>query len=138
MTHIYPDGKNYSGIHTEEEWQAYLKKVEHFSPGQFVCYNWHVPNSATMTEASVKVILFRMPRSEMTWKKGMAFPEPFILLTPGKYDRPEYAYCSYESLTDMRYISTEEYDRFVKDNVQLPDYIQQVKDAIKAGSCVVN
>jgi hypothetical protein len=136
----WADSRDYSGNHNPEDYDRYLEKVSQFSIGDFVIYKWHKENDTSLTLASIRCILFKMPKEEMTWPRGQGWPKPWVAMNcAGVGQKPAAdAWVSYEDLADHRLLTVEEYDNHIKNNVQLPDYIQQVKDAIKARTCSVN
>jgi len=131
---------NLSGVHSEEEYQSYFRTVATFHPGNWVCSRHYDPDTATLTKSGLHYILWvERDTNKIHWPKGCRWPKPFTMVNMGDLVVPgQRRWARLEDVSNYRHLTSGEYKRLIAShNVQLQDYIRQVKDSIEAGTLTV-
>lgn len=126
--------------HNQDELNQFLVRMNRFSPGDIITFATY-PSMGAMVSFTTMTYILSVDRmiEDCVWNEKESDPKPFLALDlsallPNSTAKmtARYINCLYN-----RHITADEKRQIVNNNVLLPNYIQQAKDALKAGTLTI-
>lgn len=129
---------------TQDDLNLFLTQHNRWAVGDFLTFSNYLPDNAMVTMHTVTFLLAtERDIAHVHWKPYEDVPKPFLLLSlspcspmglvAANKQSPWPVNARYDHCLYKRHLSQNEYNGIIKTNVQLQDYIEQAKAALKAG-----
>lgn len=132
--------RNTQRVHNQEELDLFLVQFNQFAVGDFITFG-NFPSMGSMVGWTTISCILTCDRliEEVVWPDKENVPKPFLALdlTPLLPNNPCLPSARYMNCLYTRHITADENQRYVRDNVQLQNYIKQAKESLKAGTLAI-
>lgn len=115
----------------------FLTQHSKWAVSDFITFDSYPIKGAMVSVNSISLIL-KVERgiNDVKWHNKYSNPEPFMILSlwPCFNENHGESRARWSDLVHHRHLAQVEFTEFIKNNVQLSNYIQQAKDSLKAGT----
>jgi hypothetical protein len=126
--------------HTQDGLNRYLTQLNRFTIGDYVTFTTYPSKGPMVTWTTISFVLaIERDVNKVVWMEKENIPKPFLLLdlTPMLPNSGVLHSARFTNALYCRHLTSAEMTHFVRDNVQLQNYIQQARESLKAGTLTI-